>query len=480
MDVWDNMYGCMGVHGARGGGATISYTHNICMTKNTKMPKNPTTRVSNTDQYGEVFTPPELIDELLDHLPKNIWSDPELRWLDPCAGEGNFFDRVVPRLMEGLREAIPGEAARRRHILGTMLTMVEINPTNLRILRKKYGRDGAGARILAGDFLDDAVVAVDPSGTRYDVILANPPYQAPKHEVYVGSAGNRTLWDAFIRKADGLRSPRGVQGWITPANWRRPEHPLFPLLYDRLLYLRIYGKSAGLALFGVQTRFDIYVTAPQADPSRPIPLLVDEGGETHRAEIVPQDWPFYPNAMYGTFRRILVRPGQEATEGLVVIHDSSLYDARKLTKRATTRHRYPVIHTLTAEGRGIRYAETRSREHFGVPKVILNVNEKQYPVNDFTGKYGLSQLSFALPIRSRTEGERIVAAIASPVFQDILKASRWGSFQTDHRMFRYFRKDWVERLTAQGNRKLPRQPGTRRRRRIPTVLNHRHTQRLGH
>ena len=438
---------------------------------------------SRTDTFGEVFTPPVLIEELLEHLPKSIWSNPNLLWLDPCAGTGNFMDRILPRLMEGLSTAFPQPAARKRHILIKMITMVELNPANVRVLRKKYGKE---TTILAGDFLDNNVI--DEATAIYDVILANPPYQTPKQTSYEGSVGNRTLWDLFIKKAwtigqraeslqqlnrqsasrlepakrvpscladsddFGLRSKMqngAVLGFITPCNWRRPGHPLYTLLSNHLDYLHIYGKPAGMEHFHVQTRFDLYVVrvTDMTKKRRPIPLLVDELGEKHAMTIVPSDWPFLPNYMYKTIQSILVT-NPEKGGGLPVLYDSAMYDARKLTKRQTDKHKYPVIHTLTQKGIGLRYADHASKTQFGVPKVILNVNEKQYPVLDMSGKYGLSQLSFAIPIRTKTEGERIIQCMNGPVFQDVLRATKWGSFQTDYRMFHYFRKDFTKILCS--------------------------------
>ncbi len=55
------------------------------------------------DKYGEVFTPQELINEMLDKLPSNVWSDPNLKWLDPANGIGNFPMLVFERLNEGLK-----------------------------------------------------------------------------------------------------------------------------------------------------------------------------------------------------------------------------------------------------------------------------------------------------------------------------------------------------------------------------------------
>ena len=39
---------------------------------------------------GEVLTPFELINEILDTLPKDVWSNKNLKWLDPSSGLGNF------------------------------------------------------------------------------------------------------------------------------------------------------------------------------------------------------------------------------------------------------------------------------------------------------------------------------------------------------------------------------------------------------
>jgi hypothetical protein len=392
---------------------------------------------TNKDIYGEVFTPIVLIQELLDHLPKNVWTQPNLHWLDPCAGTGNFFDIVIPRLMEGLENAIPNATLRKKHILHNMLTMVELNQANVRILKYKYSDS---TNIIHGDFLDNTVI--DDSKKIYDIVLANPPYQSPKHESYTGSAGNRTLWDLFIKKALSISNHGGFLGWITPSNWRRPEHPLFPILYDKILYIHIYDKSAGKKLFGAQTRFDLYVISSEGYSQKPIPLLVDEHGEKYHKKIIPKNWPFYPNSLYSKIKSLLTK----SNDGIPVIYDSSVYDARVLTKRPTHIHKFPVIHTLTAKGMGIRYAKHKSDKQFGVPKVILNFNEKQYPVNDYTGKYGMSQLSFGIPIHTQPEGERMIQCIETPVFQDIIKATKWGSFQTDYRMFKYFRRDFVNVL----------------------------------
>lgn len=44
---------------------------------------------------GEIFTPPALVDEILNQLPKELFEDPTKTFLDPSCGDGNFLVQVV-------------------------------------------------------------------------------------------------------------------------------------------------------------------------------------------------------------------------------------------------------------------------------------------------------------------------------------------------------------------------------------------------
>jgi hypothetical protein len=51
-------------------------------------------------ELGEVFTPPELVNEMLDRLPPELWTDPTKTYIDPACGTGNFLVEVVRRKIE--------------------------------------------------------------------------------------------------------------------------------------------------------------------------------------------------------------------------------------------------------------------------------------------------------------------------------------------------------------------------------------------
>ena len=108
-------------------------------------------------ENDEVFTPNSLINDMLDKLPKVIWSNPDKTWLDPCAGLGNFSVQVLKRLMEGLSQWEPNEEARKKHILECMLFHVEMNPESVAKLQKILNPEGKYTlNVHCGDFLEFA------------------------------------------------------------------------------------------------------------------------------------------------------------------------------------------------------------------------------------------------------------------------------------------------------------------------------------
>ncbi len=64
----------------------------------------------------EVFTPPQLANEILDHLPKEIWQDKDARFLDPFCKSGVFLREITKRLLVGLEKEIPNQQKRINHI----------------------------------------------------------------------------------------------------------------------------------------------------------------------------------------------------------------------------------------------------------------------------------------------------------------------------------------------------------------------------
>ena len=89
-------------------------------------------------QFGEVFTPINLIDEMLDKLPLEVWTNKNLKWLDLCCGMENFPIAVYLRLIKGLKDEITDMKERKKHILENMLYMSELNKKNVLITKQIF------------------------------------------------------------------------------------------------------------------------------------------------------------------------------------------------------------------------------------------------------------------------------------------------------------------------------------------------------
>lgn len=46
----------------------------------------------------EVFTPPELVNQMLDMLPAELWQNPDAKFLDPVTKSGVFLREIAKRL----------------------------------------------------------------------------------------------------------------------------------------------------------------------------------------------------------------------------------------------------------------------------------------------------------------------------------------------------------------------------------------------
>lgn len=51
-------------------------------------------------QLGEVFTPPQLVNEMLDQLPPEVWSSSTTTFFDPAIGGGQLVKEIERRLKE--------------------------------------------------------------------------------------------------------------------------------------------------------------------------------------------------------------------------------------------------------------------------------------------------------------------------------------------------------------------------------------------
>jgi hypothetical protein len=194
-----------------------------------------TPKESEKKLFGEVFTPLNLICEMLSKLPSNVWTNPDLTWLDPANGIGNFPVVVYYKLMEGLKNKIKNPKHRSKHIIEKMLYMNELNPVNVSLSKKIFMMidPDANPNIVKADFITDSdkilnkmrdnmsVNSSEPA--LFNVIIGNPPYNS------LASTGDNKPYLTFTFMSISILEKNGFLLFITP-----------PAIYDYLFQTKIH------------------------------------------------------------------------------------------------------------------------------------------------------------------------------------------------------------------------------------------------
>ena len=209
----------------------------------------------------EVFTPPKVVNEMLDMLPQDLFESPKTRFLDPFTKSGVFLREIVKRLDKGLVRAIPDKEDRLNHIFqrqvyGIACTQLTALFSRRSLYCNKNVQDkrstarglfsteagnigyhrchhtwvngsckicGASKKALsestdvenyAYPFLHDEVFMKQAQELGFDVIIGNPPYQ-------MRDGGNGTsakpIYHQFVTQAMRI-NPRYLS-MIIPARW---------------------------------------------------------------------------------------------------------------------------------------------------------------------------------------------------------------------------------------------------------------------
>jgi len=398
-------------------------------------------------KHGEVMTPISLVNEMLNKLPDDTWSNPHVKILDPANGIGTFISVIVGKLMKGLDYFIEDECERYKYIIENMIYVCEIQPNNMLGYYYIYNKDSKyNLNTYYGSFLDNGFNEHMKNAWKidgFDIIVGNPPYNKPD----TNNSGNN-IWPKFIDKIILLLLDKGHMCVVHPSLWRRPQHKTWNLLTQfQILHLDIHDTQDGLKVFEAGTRYDWYVL--NKIPIHTTTTIRFEDGEIIDVNLSGRN--FLPNKNISSIDLIT-----NSDDLCKIIHSRSDYAVDKswVGKEENNEYQYPLINSIHSNGTVIyRYSTINTNGHFGVPKIIISDSTSQI-LNDFNGEYGLTSHCLGICIENDNEGVLIEKALNTKKFQEITDSIKWSNFWVDPRFFKYLNKDFYKQFVDKNGNEI--------------------------
>ena len=369
---------------------------------------------------GEVFTPIDLVKEMIDKIPEEVWKNPESLFLDPCMGKGTFLIEIVNRLIYIYKYS--KEDAKSR-VYGYDIRVKYIN----------YLRRRGFINVQCKDFLNDE------TRMKFDVVIGNSPFQEK-----VGNKKTEPLWNKFFHKSLTVLKEGGYLSLIHPSGWRNIEGK-FSDIKDiiknkKLHYLSINNEKKGMEIFGAETRFDYYLLENTLNDGVLTEIRFQDGTIDN---VDLKEINFIPNGSLGEIKSLIADEGQERVN---LLYSRSAYgtDKNNVSKVFGNGFIYPCVYTVNYLSQPtFHYSNTNQNGHFGIPKVIWS-NGRISSVGSYvdgTGEFGLTQFSYAIA----DEVEKlpfIKRALDSTKFKRLMELCAVGQLTINHKIIATFKKDF--------------------------------------
>lgn len=212
------------------------------------------------------YTPPHLVDYVLDAVLPWDGTDWNLRILDPACGSGIFLVKALQRLIHRWRRTHLGReplVSDLKPILANNLVGVDKNPEAVRVAcfslylamadaieprhyvtREKIFPRLRGTRLIASDFFDEATTGfcTPPQADPFDLVVGNAPWGDKSVKV--------TSVHATPRLTIGTRPPKQpltlAEEWAKTHRWPIANHDIGPLFVSKSLDLVRAGSAVAM------------------------------------------------------------------------------------------------------------------------------------------------------------------------------------------------------------------------------------------
>lgn len=382
--------------------------------------------IEKKNRLGEVFTPIDLVNKVLDLLPVSVWKNPDYKWLDPCAGVGNFLLVVYMRLMGSLENWEPNETKRSNHIIQNMLYFCEIDKANSALIKKivskianKKANKKAKVNLLVGDFLSDSKQNNSFLENGFDIIVGNPPFQDDpmldtndNNKRIIGHKSK--LYERILDKCLDILLVGGHITFITPNNLFAGN--------SSAVYKRIVTDNSLLVssvIFEkkpfpkVQQQFCYFLIDKTNKPNK-----TNKTNINNELTTVLLDRPINPVMDWTTKTEALVRK--------YLLPSGSKNNAKYNRGKSVgdyVGNKYKLIYKPNGETLGTNSAELAVG--LGIKKIVIfAISTDLEFITDFKGEYGVGPNTFYIPVNNVIEGRKLASFLLSNEYKELALACK--------------------------------------------------------
>lgn len=355
-------------------------------------------------------TPIECIEYMISKIPNDLWTKDNLKILDPCAGNGNFFIPILYKLRNDFTD----------EEIFQKLYFNDTNELRIQNINEIFIGDVNNINITQCDFLNFN------DEEEYDLVVANPPY-AKLLDNGRRASKNHNMIKEFIIKTLKILKKDGYLLYITPDNWmsKADRNTLIKELTKyQIIHLNIHKSKDYFPKIG--SSFTWYIIQKK-------PFYKDievEGrwkGNDYTSHVSSRIRSFIPQFYNKTIDSICLKTIEN--EQLLKFNVETTSDLHKYTKRdlisiaLSNTHPYKLIHTP----KQTVYSSRPHKWQDGY-KVFISTTDKY---STFVDNCGMTQSIAFIRCESKDQAEKYKKILDHDLYKFINNICRWGNFNNN-------------------------------------------------
>lgn len=380
----------------------------------------------------DIITPIELVEEIILKIisgnhPSQIMT---WHWLDPCAGRGTFGYVIFRILFKFLKDEIPDDIIRKKHILDH-IHLVEINKSAYNNLTKDF------VNVLNENSLGYKFKM------KFDVIIGNPPYQPfSKKDSGKGNGSRNKIWHKFIEIGFINLKQNGIMSMITPNNWRTGNftngvHKNAQKLIWNSSIIEFGDAKKYFPKIGYSINIDYWII--KNDNLASINIALPK--EYKKFMLIPKS--IDNDTVLSFFKAI------ESEDEIIINMDINLHDRRKYScirsEKGDNIHKYPHLNSFAQFKDNLRDWYDQKTDGFNNKKVIIFDSGNIGPIYDKNGDFGTGSGAYAYTVTNDEDASFIIKFFQSSEYNKIKSNfTQENALRNPNYLFRKLPKKWIQ------------------------------------